>query len=118
VVRRLAEATLRAGRSGDVPGYLRADIAFHRCLLELTSDPAHSEVARVLLTPDRARARQMSDYLMAREAREHSELVSLLACGLVSLADHLLRHHLARLAGSRPASARLAKPDSVSTAGA
>jgi DNA-binding GntR family transcriptional regulator len=118
LVQKVADATTRAARSGDVPCYLRADMVFHLCLLELTNDPALSEVARLLLTPDRTCTAEVSDCLMAREAREHSELVGLLADGMVSPADHLLRRHLSRLSSDRPASARLAEPDSISAAGA
>jgi DNA-binding GntR family transcriptional regulator len=117
-IQKLAGATMRAARCGDVLGYLRADMAFHLCLLELTSDPARSDVARLLLTPDRTCAADVSDCLMACDAREHSELAGLLADGMVSQADHLLRLHLSRLSAGRPASARLAEPRSVSTAGA
>jgi DNA-binding GntR family transcriptional regulator len=118
LVQNLADAALRAGRSGDVPGYLRADTAFHLCLLELTSDPVHSEVARVLLGAEWTRPKEMSAYLMAREGREHRQLIGLLADGMVSQADHLLRLHLSRLAASRPASACLVTAASVSAAGA
>jgi DNA-binding GntR family transcriptional regulator len=100
---KLADATLRAARRGDVPGYLRADMAFHLGLLELTADPALSEVAPVLVAGDgrcAARARLAGD-LMAREAREHRELVGMLTDGLVSAADHLLRRHLSGLADVR-----------------
>jgi DNA-binding GntR family transcriptional regulator len=118
LVQKLADATTRAARSGDVPGYLRADMVFHLCLLDLTRDPALSEVARLLLTPDRTCPKEVSDCLMAREAREHSELVGLLGDGMVSAADHLLRLHLSRPSAGRPASARLAEPESISAAGA
>jgi DNA-binding GntR family transcriptional regulator len=116
LVQKLADATVRAACSGDVPGYLRADMVFHRCLLELTRDPALSEVARLLLAPDRTCTAEVSDCVMALEAREHSELVGLLADGMVSAADHLLRLHLSRLSADRPASARLAEPQSISAA--
>jgi len=93
-------------------------MVFHLCLLDLTSDPALSEVGRLLLTPDRTCPKEVSGCLMAREAREHSELVGLLADGMVSAADHLLRLHLSRLSAGRPASARPAEPESISAAGA
>jgi DNA-binding GntR family transcriptional regulator len=112
---KLADSTLRAARSADVPGYLRADMVFHLCLLELTADRALSEVAPVLVTGDTrflARAEQPCD-LMAREAREHRELVRMLADGMVSAADHLLRRHLSRLADGRAAAARLAEPEPI-----
>jgi len=102
LVRKLADATMRSARSGDVLGYLRADMVFHLCLLELTGDPALSEIARLLLTPvpvQVARAEQ-SDFL-THEAREHRELVGLLAEGLVSASDDLLRLHLSRLSAGR-----------------
>jgi FCD domain len=37
--RRLARATVRSARGGDLPGYLEADAAFHLYLLGLTSNP-------------------------------------------------------------------------------
>jgi DNA-binding GntR family transcriptional regulator len=118
LLQQLADATRRAACGRDVPAYFRTDMAFHLGLLELTSQPAHSQVARLLLASDRTRPSEISDFLMAREAREHSELVGLLADGLVSPADHLLRLHLSRLSASRPASAHLAQPESLSAAGA
>jgi DNA-binding GntR family transcriptional regulator len=118
LVQKLADATMRAARSGDVLGYLRADTVFHVRLLELASDPALSEVARLLLTPDRTWSAEVSDCLMASESREHSELAGLLADGMVSQADHLLRLHLSRLSADRPAAARLAGPESISAQGA
>jgi DNA-binding GntR family transcriptional regulator len=115
LARKLANATLRTARSGDAPGHLRADRAFHLGLLELAADPALSELAPVLVAGDgrrAARAEQPRD-LMARDAREHRELVRLLADGMVSAADHLLRLHLWRLADGRAAGARLAEPEPI-----
>jgi DNA-binding GntR family transcriptional regulator len=105
---KLAGATVRTARSGNLPGYLRADVAFHLGLLELTADPVLWEVAPVLVAgdgPGPARAELPRD-LMAREAREHRELVRMLADGMVSAADHLLRRHLSRLTDGRAADAR------------
>jgi DNA-binding GntR family transcriptional regulator len=120
LVKKLANDTVRSARSGDVLGYLRADMTFHLCLLELTGDPALAGIARLLLAPDRLRAPRAEEpgYLMAREAREHRELAGLLADGMVSAADHLLRLHLSRLSAARPAPALPAGPESVSWAGA
>jgi len=95
----LADATIRSARSGDAPGYLRADTTFHLCLLELTGDPALSEIARLLLAPASMREACAED-LMVREAREHRELIDMLAGDMASAADELLRIHLCRLAGS------------------
>jgi DNA-binding GntR family transcriptional regulator len=95
----LADATIRAARSRDILAYLRADMAFHLGLVALTADPALSGIARLLLAPDSRRAPrpEESGRLMARAAREHQELVGMLADGAVSAADHLLRIHLSRL---------------------
>ena len=95
---KLADATMRPARSGDVPGYLRADMTFHLCLMELAGDPALSEIARLLLGPTLTREPCGGD-LMVREAREHRELIDMLAGDLVSAADDLLRIHLGRQAG-------------------
>jgi DNA-binding GntR family transcriptional regulator len=111
-MRKLADATLRTACSGDVPGYLQADSSFHLYLLELTAHPALSEVAPVLVAGDCLRAERAGQSIeqMAREAREHRELVFMLADGMVSAADHLIRLHLSLLADSRAAAARLAEP--------
>jgi DNA-binding GntR family transcriptional regulator len=117
---KLADATMRAARSGDVPGYLRADMIFHLCLLELTGDPAVCDVARLVLAPDRRCVPGAGQYdlLLAREAREHRELVAMCAEGMVSAADHLLRLHLSRRSAGRATPARLAEPQLVGAAGA
>lgn len=102
LVRKLADDTLRSACAGDVAGYLRADMVFHRCLLQLADDPAITEIARLLLAPDRLSAPRAEDrgYFMARDAHEHRELAGLLAGGMVSAADDLLRLHLSgQLAG-------------------
>jgi DNA-binding GntR family transcriptional regulator len=102
----LADTTVRASRSGDVLEYTRADTAFHLCLLELTGEPAVCEVARLLLAPDRGspRGAEEPNLHMVHEAREHAELVGMLADGMVSAADHLLRLHLSRRSGGPAAS--------------
>jgi DNA-binding GntR family transcriptional regulator len=118
MVRKLARATVRSARDGDVPGYLRADRVFHLYLLDLTDDPDLSEVARLLLAPGRVRAPhgdpsgdpngnphgdlhgdprgEEPGHLMAREASEHCELVDMLVNDRMTAADDLLRLHLAR----------------------
>jgi DNA-binding GntR family transcriptional regulator len=49
VSRRLARATARSARGGDLCGYLESDAAFHLYLVGLAGDPVRSEVARLLL---------------------------------------------------------------------
>jgi DNA-binding GntR family transcriptional regulator len=117
---KLADRTMRAARNGDVLDYLRADMVFHLSLLELTGDPALSDLARLLLAPARMGASSAGEpeLLMAREAREHAELVSMFRDGMVSAADQLLRLHLARLRVGSTASVRLAEPESKVTTGA
>jgi DNA-binding GntR family transcriptional regulator len=97
VARKLAHATMRPARSGDVPGYLQADMAFHLYLLELTADPALSEVARVLLARAPMYAPRASAFGRLMDgAREHAELVNMLTGDLVNAADDLLRHHVSQ----------------------
>jgi DNA-binding GntR family transcriptional regulator len=106
VVRKLAGATLQSARSGDVPGYLQADMVFHVYLLELTGDPALSEVGRLLLAPSSVpapRAAESGQFIAA--AREHRELADLLADDRVSAADDLLRHHVSQPLADRSAAA-------------
>jgi DNA-binding GntR family transcriptional regulator len=115
VARKLADATMWPARSGDVLGYLQADMAFHLYLLELTGEPVLSEVARVLLArgPMHAPRAEESGHLMAAGSREHYELVNLLTEDMANAADDLLRHHISRLCVGQPAPARLAGPESV-----
>jgi len=107
VIRRLAAATTQLARGGAVLAYLHADMVFHLYLLELTGDPAPSEVARLLLAPDPRHAPRLEEsrHLMAAEAREHHELVNLLTDDMVSAADDLLRLHVARPWAARRAAA-------------
>jgi DNA-binding GntR family transcriptional regulator len=111
VIRKLADATMRAARSGDVLGYLQADMVFHLYLLDLTDDPAVSEVARLLLAPSPVLAPRAGHLTAA--AREHGELVTMLTDDMASAADDLLRHHVSRLSVGRPAPARPAWPGSI-----
>jgi DNA-binding GntR family transcriptional regulator len=121
VLRKLADATMRSARDGDVPGYLQADMVFHLYLLELTADPALSEVARLVLAPGAVPASCAEEYshLMVTGAREHRELVNMLTDDMVSAADDLLRHHVSRSWASRRAPAPvLAGPESLRGKGA
>jgi DNA-binding GntR family transcriptional regulator len=108
VIRKLADATMQSARSGDVLGYLQADMVFHLYLPELTGDRALSEVARVLLArgPRHAPCAEESGHLMAAGAREHYELVNMLTDDMGNAADDLLRHHVSRIWVGRSASAR------------
>lgn len=112
LVRKLADATMRSARRGDVRGYLRADMVFHLYLLELTGDPALPEVARLLLAPGAMPALRIkeSGHLMTAGALEHCELVNMLTEEMVNAAEDLLRHHVSRLwlGQPAPAPARLA----------
>ena len=113
VVRELADGTVRSARCGDVVGYLRADVVFHLYLLELTGDPALSDVARLLLVPGPIPAPRIeeSGHLMTAAAMEHGELVNMLADEMVSAADDLLRHHLSRVSLGQLTPALLASPE-------
>ena len=104
MTRQLADATMGPALCGDVPGYRQADMMFHLYLLELTGDPALPEVTRLLLAPgaeDGPRGMEL-DMSMAVAAREHSEIVSLLADDMVHAAVDMLRHHVARDGARRP----------------
>jgi DNA-binding GntR family transcriptional regulator len=98
LVKMLADDTMRRARAGDIAGYRRADTMFHLRLLELTGDPAVAGIARLLLAADQPPPPHAEEpgHLMSREAREHRELADLIANGMVSAADHLLRRHLSR----------------------
>jgi DNA-binding GntR family transcriptional regulator len=109
VIRKLAAATVRPARCGDVPGYLRADMVFHLHLLELTGDRVLSEVARLLLAPRPVPALRMeeSGHSMTAGSLEHCELVDMLTDEMVNAADDLLRHHVSRVWLGQPAPALL-----------
>jgi DNA-binding GntR family transcriptional regulator len=113
VVRELADATMRPAGRGDVLGYLRADAVFHLYLLELTGDPALSEVVRLLLAPEHVPALRVeeSGRFMTAGALEHCELVSMLTDDMVNAADDLLRHHVSRPWPGQPAPAPPAGPE-------
>jgi hypothetical protein len=104
MTRQLAGATMRPALSGDLVGYLLADMNFHLYLLELTGDPALSQVARLLLAPAVEHGPQDAELgrHMAVGAQEHREIVNLLADDMVNAAEDLLRQHLARHGARRP----------------
>src|SRR6516162_6488271 len=72
LVRKLADATIRSARRGDVLAYLQADMTFHLCLLELTGDPALSEIAALLLTPGPCTRRALRTRAISWPARPAS----------------------------------------------
>jgi DNA-binding GntR family transcriptional regulator len=113
LAKKLADATMRSARRGDVAGYLQADMTFHLYLLELGGDPALADIARLLLAPAPVGAARPAEqgYLMARAAREHAELAGTLADGVVNAADDLLRQHLSRLLAGREAAVRHDGPE-------
>jgi DNA-binding GntR family transcriptional regulator len=98
VIRKLADATVRAARNGDVPGYRQADTVFHVHLLEFANNPALPQIARILLASaaQRAPRAEASGHFMAARAREHRELADMIADQRLSAAADLLRHHLAQ----------------------
>ncbi len=98
MTRQLASATTRSALSGDVTGYLQADTIFHLYLLELTGDPTLSQVARLLLGSGAEYGPHDTEIgrHMAAGAKEHREIVNLLADDMVNAAEDLLRHHVAR----------------------
>jgi DNA-binding GntR family transcriptional regulator len=98
VAKKLADATVRSARGGDVLGFHRADLMFHRSLLELIEDPALAEIAAALLVPAEAEAEAetTTETDLLREAHEHAELIAMVADGRIGAADSLLRLHLSR----------------------
>lgn len=108
-MRRLAAATMRSALSSDGRGYRRADVAFHRQLLALTGDRALLQAGRSLVAAS-VEPRPCADQgpcahpgqsagLAANGAREHAQLLTMLADDDWSAADDLLRRHIA---GSPP----------------
>jgi DNA-binding GntR family transcriptional regulator len=95
--RRLARATVRPARGGDLPGYLEADAAFHLHLLGLTSSPVQAAVARLLLGSLAAHRSGEGEGAQRMEigAGEHGEILVLLADDRVSAASEIARQHVA-----------------------
>ena len=96
---RLAAATMAPARDGDIPGYINADLTFHLYLLELAGYQQLVEVVRVLRSRSRLHGLRDSDFarFMRQNAREHLDLVDLLAEGRASAVDDLLRRHLSAI---------------------
>jgi DNA-binding GntR family transcriptional regulator len=105
-LQRLAAATMACARDGDILGYINADLAFHLYLLELAGNRQLVEVVRVLRSRSRLYGLRDSDFarFMRQNAREHLDLVGLIADGRVSAIDDLLRRHLSAIAAGWPAS--------------
>jgi DNA-binding GntR family transcriptional regulator len=103
---RLAAATMAPARDGDILGYINADLAFHLHLLELAGNRQLVEVVRVLRSRSRLHGLRDCDFarFMRQNAREHLELVDLLADGRASAVDDLLRRHLSAITAGWPAS--------------
>ena len=103
---RLAAATMAPARDGDILRYIDADLAFHLYLLELAGNQQLVEVVRVLRSRSRLHGLRDSDSarFMRQDAREHRDLVDLLAEGRASAVDDLLRRHLSAIATDWPAS--------------
>jgi DNA-binding GntR family transcriptional regulator len=103
--RALADATMRSARSGDVFGYLRADMAFHLCLVDLASDADLSEAARLVLAAAAGHVQRVreSGQLTAAGARQHRELIDRLADDRVRAAEDLLRNHICAPPAARSA---------------
>jgi DNA-binding GntR family transcriptional regulator len=120
VIRKLAAATTRPARCGDVLGYLRADMVFHLHLVELTGDPVLSQVARLLLAPRPVPAPHMeeSGHVMTAASLEHCQLVDMLTDEMVNAADDLLRDHVSRLRLGQPAPALLTGSEATRCEGA
>jgi DNA-binding GntR family transcriptional regulator len=94
-LRRLADRGLSGEELARVRRLADAASAFHVCLLELADDPAVTEIGTYLLAADRPCAPAGT----VRAAREHRELAAMVADGMVSAADHLLRRHLLAIGG-------------------
>ena len=103
---RLAAATMAPARDGDILGYINADLAFHLYLLELAGNRQLVEVVRVLRSRSRLHGLRDSDFarFVRLNAREHLELVDLLADGRASAVNDLLRRHLSAITAGWPAS--------------
>jgi len=109
VMRDLANATMRSALGGDTLGYLQTDMSFHLHLLELTDDRALVEAGQPLLAPNPRHVPTAEEYghLAAAGARDHCQLVTMLAEDLMSAADDLLRQHIS---GSLPGRCSRAGP--------
>jgi DNA-binding GntR family transcriptional regulator len=103
---RLAEATMAPARDRDILGYINSDLTFHLYLLGLSGNGQLVEVVRILRSRSRLHELREQDCapFMLENAREHIDLVDLLADGRVSAVDDLLRRHISRITARWPAS--------------
>jgi DNA-binding GntR family transcriptional regulator len=98
LVRRLASATMPPSQSGDLIGYIRADLEFHLQLVSLGGSQQLVEVVRLL----RARSRipgikPVADAFMVENAHEHIRMAEMLGNGDGPGLDDLLRRHICRV---------------------
>lgn len=102
---RLATATLVPARDGDILGYINADMTFHLYLLDQAGNQELVEVVRVLRSRSRLHGLRDSESagFMRQNAREHLDLVGLIAEGRVNAVDDLLRRHLSAITAGWPA---------------
>jgi DNA-binding GntR family transcriptional regulator len=102
---RLAEATMTPAQDRDILGYINSDLAFHLYLLGLSGNGQLVEVVRILRSRSRLHELREEDCppFMLENAREHLDLVDLVADGRVSAVDDLLRGHISRITARWPA---------------
>lgn len=99
--RELAEAIVQGAADGDLARYLAADTAFHTALLGVTGNGRLVETVAHLRAQTRLVG--LADLLHTPEltasAREHSELLDLLAAGRGADAERLMRRHIQHVLG-------------------
>lgn len=100
-LRPLAQAIVEAAEGRDILGYIEADHRFHLELLALSGNTHLVEVVRDL----RHRSRLYGVPSLAERgellpsAREHLDLLDMVASGDVDAAEALMRHHLRHVRG-------------------
>ncbi|MBG0832899.1 GntR family transcriptional regulator [Planomonospora sp. ID67723] len=100
-LRPLARRIVEAAEQGDLLGYVDADLRFHLALLSLAGNAHLVEVVRDLRT--RARLYGLGALrergVLSDSAREHLDLLDLLAAGDTGGCERLMREHIRHVRG-------------------
>lgn len=100
-LRGLARAIVDAAADGDLPGYLAADVGFHRELVAQSGNQRLAELVADLRRQSRLSglSGMVDSERLMESAREHDQLLDLLESGDGSGAEGLMHRHIGHVIG-------------------